>query len=223
LRRKRTFGNDCPKKEIKTNRVAKDSYSDEEEEDEETDSGDEQFSTEEVFVGMILHSSNTTTTTENSAIPFQALEANINSNGHQARVLFDIGTIETDLLSNQFITTHNIPVESLKKPRTLKIAVKGSRSSANHKCNVTFEIGKHQFIPAPIMNSIYFPKVKLRIICTPKSAQLRSAMTHNEVNFDAISRFPTVFVESIPDTLHPLRQVNHRIRLKDPNLTINMP
>src|SRR6195256_2444632 len=130
------------------------------------------------------------------------------------------------------------------------MAVKGSRSSENHKSNVKLEIGKHKFTPAPMMvttldtydaligfnflhqngavidcgkNSIYFPKAKLRIICTPKSAQLRSAMTHNEERFDATSRIPTVFVESIPDTLPPLRQVNHRIRLKDPNLTINMP
>ena len=112
------------------------------------------------------------------------------------------------------------------------MAVKGSRSSADQKCNVTFEIGKHTFTPAPMMvttldtydaligfnflhqngavidcgkNSIYFPKAKLRIRCTPKSAQLRSAMTQNEEGFDAISRFPTVFVESIPDTLPPLR------------------
>jgi hypothetical protein len=47
-------------------------------------------------------------------------------------------------------------------------------------------------------------------------------MTHTEERFDAISRFPTVFVESIPDTLPLRRQVNTRIRLKDSNLTINM-
>jgi len=181
------MANDCPKKEFKTNRVAEDSDSEDEDDDEEEeeDSGDEQSLTEEVFVGMILHSAKTTATSDNSAIPFQALEANININGHQARVLFDTGTIGTDLLSNRFITTHNIPYESLTKPRTLKMAVKGSRSSANHKCNVSLEIGTHKFTPAAMMvttldtydaligfnflhqngavidcgkNSIYFPK-----------------------------------------------------------------
>jgi hypothetical protein len=117
------MANDCPKKEIKTNRVAEDSDSEDDDEEEEDDSGDEQSSTEEVFVGMILHSAKTTATSENSDTPFQALEANININGHLARVLFDTGTIGTDLLSNRFITTHNIPYESLTKPRTLKMAL----------------------------------------------------------------------------------------------------
>jgi hypothetical protein len=242
------MANDCPKKDIKTNRVAEDSESEDEEEEE--DSGDEQSSTEEVFVGMILHSVKTTATTENNTTPFQALEANININGHQARVLFDTGTIGTDLLSNRFISTHNIPYELLTKPRTLKMADKGSRSLANYKASVILEIGKYKFTPAPMMvttldtydaligfnflhqngavidcgkNSIYFPKAKLRIICTPKSTQLRSAMTHNEEHFDAPSKFPTVFVDTVPEILPPLRQINHRIRIKDPELTINMP
>ena len=95
------MANDCPKKEIKTNRVAEDSDSKGEDDDEEEeDSGDEQSSTEEVFVGMILHSAKTTATSENSAIPFQALEANRNINRHQAQVMFDTGTIGTDLLLN---------------------------------------------------------------------------------------------------------------------------
>jgi hypothetical protein len=52
---------------------------------------------------------------------------------------------------------------------------------------------------------------------------LKLGLTPNEQKFDAISQFPTVFVGLIPDSLSPLRQINHRIRLKDPDLTINMP
>jgi len=58
--------------------------------------------------------------------PFQAREFTININGKLARALADTGTIGATLISNKFVTTHNIPYTSRKNPVTLRMAVKGS-------------------------------------------------------------------------------------------------
>ena len=63
--------------------------------------------------------------------PFQALEFTINIKGKPARALADTGTIGGALISNKFVTTHNIPYTARKNPVTLKRAVKGSRSTCN--------------------------------------------------------------------------------------------
>ena len=58
--------------------------------------------------------------------PFQALEFTININGKPARALADKGPIGCTLISNKFVTTHNIPYTARKNLVTLKIAVTGS-------------------------------------------------------------------------------------------------
>ena len=248
------MANECPEKDGRSNRVTETSDSEQEEEssEEEEEESDLEDLDDELFVGYVGMATlaKTTITQDKAGPPLQALEATIRIDGHDARVLFDTGTIGFNLISNRFITTHNMPYEPLSKPVTLKMAVKGSRSSANNKCKAKVEIGRHSFSPTHMTissldtydaligynflrkheaiidckkNSIYFPSQKLRIFCIPKSTKPRSAMAApaNAPNF--ITRHPQVFVNEVPQKLPPLRKINHRIRLKDPALSLNMP
>lgn len=148
------MANDCPKKEIKTNKVTT-MDGDSEEEDSEDDEQDEDSEDEEVYVGYIAYTGRTSTppTTAKTSLssdslgtPPQALEAYIDINGNRARVLFDTGTVGISLVSNRFVTTHQIPYEPLEKPQTLKMAVKGSRSTVKHQCRAKVEISRHTFL-----------------------------------------------------------------------------
>ena len=124
-------------------------------------------------------------------------------NGKKARALADTGTIGGTLISNKFITTHNIPYTAKKKPVTLRMAVKGSRSTSNFDCTAEIQIGKMKIPKVAMMvtpvsdydvllsmddlmkfgavidcrkNTIYFPDHKVRIYCSGKSSHPRSAM-----------------------------------------------
>jgi hypothetical protein len=61
------------------------------------------------------------------------LEAYVMVNGHQAKALFDIGTMEDYLISGKFVSINRIATESLEVPISLKMVVKGSRSTINDK------------------------------------------------------------------------------------------
>ena len=63
-----------------------------------------------------------------------ALEAYITVNGHKAKALFDTGTMGDNLISGKFVYTFQIPTQDLDTPISLKMAVKGSRSTVNYKC-----------------------------------------------------------------------------------------
>ena len=64
----------------------------------------------------------------------RALEAYITVNGHKAKALFDTGTMGDNLISGKFVSTCQIPTQDLDTPISLKMAVKGSRSTINYKC-----------------------------------------------------------------------------------------
>jgi len=115
--------NECPKKEVKTNHVR---LSEESPDSSEGEYEPDTDSTEELDGSGSVMTYKTTVGTPKDR-PFQALEFTININGKPARALPDTGTIGGTLISNKFVTTHNIPYTARKNPVTLKMAVKGSR------------------------------------------------------------------------------------------------
>ena len=97
------MGNECPKKEVKTNNVrhseeSPDSSEGEYEPDRDSPEGLDGSGSVRTYkptVGMPKDR------------PFQALEFTININGKPTRALADTGTIGGTLISNKFVTTHN--------------------------------------------------------------------------------------------------------------------
>src|SRR4051812_18054059 len=69
------------------------------------------------------------------------LEAYITINGHKAKALFDTGTMGDNLISGKFVSAYRIPTINLNSPISLKMAVKGSRSSINHTAQPVIQIG----------------------------------------------------------------------------------
>ena len=176
--------------------------------------------------------------------PFQALEFTININGKPARALADTSTIGGTLISNKFVTTHNIPytVSARKNPVTLKGAVEGSGSTSNFSVDIVIQLGKMRVDKVPMLvmpvsdyhihfsmddllrleavidcqkNSIYFSKYKVRVTCDGKSKESRSAMTKPDEVPDFRAMFPNVSVKDVFEELPPLRKIMHRIRLID--------
>jgi len=66
----------------------------------------------------------------------------MNINVKPARALADTGTISGTLISNKFVTTHNILYTARKNPVKLKMAVKGWRSTSNFSVEVMIQLGK---------------------------------------------------------------------------------
>ena len=83
--------------------------------------------------------------------PFQALEFSININSKPARALADTGTIGGTLISNTFVTTHNILYTARKNAVTLKMAVKGSGSTSNFSVEVMIQLGKMKVNKVPML------------------------------------------------------------------------
>jgi len=164
-------------------------------------------------------------------------------NGKPTRALADAGTIGGTLISKKFVTTHNIPYTARKNPITLKMAVKGSRSTSNFSVEVMIRLGKMRVDKVPMLvtpvsdydiliniddlirlgavihcqkNSIYFSKYKVRVTCDGKSRESRSAMTKPQEVPDFLSMFPKVFVKEVPEELPPALKIMHRISLIDP-------
>ena len=99
--------NECPKKEVKSNDVR---VSEEASESSEGEYEPDTDSTEELDASGSIRTYKTTVgTPKEPTMPFQALEFTRFINGTPARVLADTGTIGDILISNKFVTTHNIP------------------------------------------------------------------------------------------------------------------
>jgi len=129
---------ECPKKEVKTNHVR---LSEESPDSSEGEYEPDTDSTEELDGSGSIRTYKTTVGTPKDR-PFQGLEFTINIIGKPARPLTDTGTIGGILISNKFVTTHNIPYTARKNPVTLKMAVKGSRSTSNFSVEVMIQLGK---------------------------------------------------------------------------------
>jgi len=170
----------------------------------------------------------------------KALEGTIKINGHDARVLFNTGTIGEDILRAAFVTTHGGETKALEGELRILMAMKGSQSTSSKQSVVDIEVGKmrtrnNRMIVGNLAkydaligmkflsrnqatiecgnSTILFPKHKVKVNCTPTSGLVRAAAiaTTEEV----MEMFPEVFPDPIPERLPPLREYNHRIQLKD--------
>jgi len=72
----------------------------------------------------------------------KALEGTIRINSHNARVLFDTGTIGEDILSAAFVTTYGVETKALEGELRILMAMKGSQSTSSKQCVVDIEIEK---------------------------------------------------------------------------------
>jgi len=71
----------------------------------------------------------------------KALEVYITVHGHKAKALFDTGIRGDNLISGKFVSIFQIPTKDLKTPISLKMAVKGSRSTINYKLQPIIHVG----------------------------------------------------------------------------------
>jgi hypothetical protein len=69
------------------------------------------------------------------------LKAYIMLNRDQAKALFDTGTMGDNLISGKFVSTNRIAIKNLEVSISLKMAVKGSRSTINYKAKHVIQIG----------------------------------------------------------------------------------
>jgi len=141
------MANQYPKKQVKTNDVRLSEDSPESSEGEYQPNTD---STEELDGSGSVRTYKTTVGTHKDR-PFQAREFTININGKPTRALTDTGTIGGTLISNKFVTTHNIPYPARKKPVTLKRVVKGWRSTRNFSVEVMIQLGKMRVDKVPML------------------------------------------------------------------------
>jgi len=233
------MANECPKNEVKTNHVRLSEQSADSSEGEYEPDTD---STLELDGSGSIRTYKTTVGTPKDS-PLQALQFTININGKPTRALADTGTIGGTLISNKFVTTHNIPNTARKNPVTLTMAVKGSRSTSNFAVEVIIQLGKMRVDKVPMLvtpvsdydilmsmddlirlgavidcqkNSIYFSKYKFRVTCDGKSRESRSAMTKPQEVPDFLAMFPKAFVREVPEELPSVHQITNRISLKDP-------
>jgi len=141
------MANECPKKEVKTNQVR---LSEESPDSSEGEYEPDTDTTEELDGTGSIRTYKTTVGTPKDS-PFQALEFTININAKPSRALPDSGTIGSTLISNKFVTTHNIPYTARKNPVTLKMAVKGSRSTSNFSVEVMIRQDKMKVDKVPML------------------------------------------------------------------------
>jgi len=242
----RHMATECPKKEVKTNHVR---LSEESPDSSEGEYEPDTDSTEELDCSGSIRTYKTTLGTPKDR-PFQALEFTININGKPARPLADRGTIGGTRISNKFVTTHNITYTARENPVTLKMAVKGSRSTSNFSVEVMIQLGKRRVDNVPMLvtpvsdydilismddlirlgaiiycqkNSIYFSKYKVRVTCDGNFRESRSAMTKPQEVPDFLAMFPKVFVKEVPEELLPVRKIMHRRSLIDPTKLLKTP
>ena len=74
----------------------------------------------------------------------------MNLNGKPVSDLTDTGTIGGTLISNRFLTTHNILYKARRNPITLIMAVKGSQSTSNFSVEAMIQLGKMKVDRVPI-------------------------------------------------------------------------
>jgi len=68
--------------------------------------------------------------------------------------------------------------------------------------------------------AIDFPKLGIRIYCTPTSGHIRAAVVSTE---DVMGQHPAGLPQAIPEELPPLRKINHEIRLMPRKEPRNLP
>ena len=169
----------------------------------------------------------------------RALEAYITVNGHKAKALFETGTMGDNLISGKFVSTFQFPTQDLDTPISLKLAVKGSRSTINYKCQPLIQIEKETgdkndslvclldnydiFQGMPFLTAsnaiidcgnaiISFPEKGITLTCKKANNTRFSAMTKSDTS-DFISEFPDVFPSKKISELPPLRQIDHPLNL----------
>ena len=143
-----------------------------------------------------------------------------------------------NLISGKFVSTPQIPTQDLDTPISLKMAVKGSRSTINYKSQLLIQVGDETgdttyalvcsldnydiFLGMPYLtahkviidcgNAINCPKKGVTLTCKKVDNTRFSAMTYSDTP-DFISEFPEVFPTKRITELPPLRKVNHHINL----------
>ena len=169
----------------------------------------------------------------------RALEAYITVNGHKAKALFNTGTMGDNLISGKFVSSFQIPTQDLDTPILLKMAVKGSCSTINYKCQPLIQMDNETgdktdalvcsldnydiFLGMPFLTAnnaiidcgnaiISFPEKGITLTCKKANKTRFSAMTSSDTpNF--ISEFQDVFPSKKITELPPLRQINHHLNL----------
>jgi hypothetical protein len=68
------------------------------------------------------------------------LKAYVMVNGHQVKAQFDTGTMGDNLIPGKFVSTNRIATENLEVLISLKMVVKGSRSTINYKAKPVIKI-----------------------------------------------------------------------------------
>ena len=169
----------------------------------------------------------------------RALEAYVTVNGHKVKALFDTGTMGDNLISGIFVSTFQIPTQDLDTPISLKMAVKGSRSTMNYKAQPLIQVGDETgdttdalvcsldnydiFLGMPYLTThnaiidcgnpiITFPKKGITLTCKKANKTRFGAMTSSDTP-DFISEFPEVFPTKKITELPQLRKVNHHLNL----------
>jgi len=134
------------------------------------------------------------------------------------------------VISNKFVTIHNIPYSARKYSATMKMAVKGSRSTSNFSVEVMIQLGKMRVDKMPMLvtpvsdydifismddlggvgavincqkNSIYSSKFKIRLTWDGKLKESISAITKSQEVPDSLAMFPKVFVKEVHEELLP--------------------
>ena len=127
------------------------------------------------------------------------------------------------------------------------MAMKGSRSESSKECTVNLTVGKLQtkgnkmlvgnlakydaIIEMPFLKqqgaiiecgglAIDFPKLGIRINCTPTRGHIRAAVITTE---HVMGQHPELFPEAVPERLPPLRRIYHEIRLIPGKKLRNLP
>ena len=169
-----------------------------------------------------------------SANENRALEACITVNRYKAKALFDTGTRGDNLISGKFVTTFKTPTQDLDTSISLKVAVKGSHSTINYKCQSLIQMENETgdktdalvcsldnydiFLGMPFLTAnkaiidcrnaiISFPEKGITLTWKKANYIRFSAMTNPDTP-DFISEFPDVFLSKNITELPPLRQIN---------------
>ena len=144
-----------------------------------------------------------------------------------------------NLISGKFVSTFQIPTQDLDTPISLKMAVKGSRSTINYKCQPLIQMENKTgektdalvcsldnydiFLGMPFLTAynamincgnaiISFPEKGIALTCKTANNTRFSAMTNPDTT-DLISKFPDVFPSKKITQLPPLPQINHNLNL----------
>ena len=144
-----------------------------------------------------------------------------------------------NLISGKFVSTFQIPTQDLDTPISLKMAVKGSRSTINYKAQPLIQVGDETgdstdalvcsfdnydiFLGMPYLTAnnaiidcgnaiISYPKKRITLTCERANNTWFSAMTCSDTP-DFISEFSKVFPTKTIIELPHLRKVKHHINL----------